>query len=125
MLYTPRAARGIRFVKVSGRPAHVAAAARSFRPLAFAAEQLLGRPLDARAAAALFERVAAEPVPERQRRHTLHVGGRDRRASLERGEGSCGARDRYLAAVPVHAEPQAKLGYLSQDVRRDFDAREL
>ncbi len=103
------------FVKVCGRPASVTVTARGFRPSAFIAEQLFGRPLDTRAAPALFERVSPEAMPQRKRGHTFDVCRGDRPAPLERREGACGACDRDLAAVPVHAEPQAEPGYLPEE----------
>jgi hypothetical protein len=77
-----RAVGNPRFIEVGRRAGDTPAVIRRFRLDAFAAEQLLGRPFDARAATSLFERVAPEPVPEREGGHTLNVRRRDRRPSF-------------------------------------------
>ena len=93
------------------------------RPRLLLPEDLFRRTLDAGAAAALFERVAAQPVAERHRRDPPHVRGRHLAPAFERGECARGAGQSYLAAVAVHAQLQAKLRDPAEDRARDFRLR--
>ena len=73
-------------------------------------EDIFNGSLDTRAAAALFERVAAEPVTQGHRRDATHVLARDFATAFERGERTRRARDCYLASVAVDVEAQAEFG---------------
>src|SRR5437763_14395103 len=68
------------------------------------AEKFRGRVLHARAAASVFERVAAQAVAERDRRDAAHVFEGSLSALLDGCERARGSRNRDLTAVCVDAE---------------------
>jgi hypothetical protein len=112
-----------KFFRPSRAPSRVARRRLRFRIAV--AEHLVGERLNSRARAALFERVTTEAMSERHRGHAPHVLARHLAAPFKRRECARRARDRYLAAMTVNAEPHTEFGYPVKDGARDLDAREF
>src|SRR5436305_6571229 len=74
------------------------------------AEKFRGRVLHARAAASVFERVAAQTMSERHQRDAAHVFDGNLSAPFEGCERARGSCNRDLAAVSVNAESHAEFG---------------
>src|SRR5436305_5287707 len=86
------------------------------------AEKFGGGVLHARAAASVFERVAAQTVSERHGRDAANVFDGNLSAPLEGCEGARGSRNRYLAAMSVNAESRAEFRNRAKQWARDGNA---